>query len=218
MKKDALPISPQNYARIFLVLHSVLKSIDKSVKPSCLFYNTVGAFLLEHFFKIKAVPMMGGAFMMLDEYEPAGPLLLVFADVDGQESNVSGEKGNFHCWVETENHVLDFTAPVYQEYLESSGRENIVPRKMFQKKKSLMANSHHDVCSNGDYFFQRNSVMTMQYLLDPPQKKQIGDLVNICAQWFRPYPMEMEGSITISDNFGEITSIEKTNLKVLGVW
>lgn len=46
MKSSGLAITIPEYNRIFQVVHSVCSTLNDSSKASCLFYNTVGAYLL----------------------------------------------------------------------------------------------------------------------------------------------------------------------------
>jgi hypothetical protein len=66
MRKN-FAITLSQYERIFRVVHSVSERLDDRAGASCLFYNTIGALLIESSLKVKASPEMGAAFFRVND-------------------------------------------------------------------------------------------------------------------------------------------------------
>lgn len=209
-----LAISLPEYDRVFRIVHSVSRSIDDRPGASCLFYNTVGALLLERSLGVRARPMVGAAFFYVDNNSATA---LSFAELQ-DDGTCNGTQEGFHCWVETENHIVDFTAPVYREYLAKVGSSINIPRKMFQKEKSRMAPSHLDLLKEGDFYVQSNRELTRQSLERALRSPAIADLANICLSWFKRPPKKIQQSLTMINDLGELTKIELTPLSIVGAW
>ncbi|WP_210558284.1 MULTISPECIES: DUF2026 family protein [unclassified Pseudomonas] len=214
MKKSELAISIPEYNRIFQVLHSVSTAFDDRSRASCLFYNTVGAFLLERSLGIPARALMGAAFFRVDDTTDT---VLCFAERDESGVFIGTLKG-FHCWVETEHHIIDFTAPVYRKYLADLGSNIKLPRKMFQKPKELMAHSHEHLMVEGDYYVEPNAKLTLELGLRGARNAEMGDLANACLQWFKRPPKKMKGTLPLMSDQGQLTEIKLTGLSAVGSW
>ena len=212
--KKKLSITLPEYERIFRVIHSVSRSFDDRPGASCLFYNTVGALMLEKALKVRARPVMGAAFFRVDD--PTATVLS-FAAMSDDGSCTSNEDA-FHCWVETESHIIDFTAPAYREYLEKIGQRQQLPRKMFQRKKFDMAESHHHLRREGDYFVQANAELTRRSLEKSLQSHAVGDFANICLQWFVRPPKSIKDSLSVMNDLHEVVQVRLTPLSVSGAW
>ena len=157
---------------------------------------------------------MGAAFFRVDDESATA---LSFAQLN-EDGSCEGTQERFHCWVETENHIVDFTAPVYREYLAKSGLNVDVPRKMFQREKLGMAQSHHDLQAEGDYFVVPNKQLTNQFLAKAMESPATSDLANVCLQWFKRPPKRIQPSLTMMNDLGELTNIELTTLPIVGAW
>jgi hypothetical protein len=212
--KNKLPITLSEFERVFRVVHSVSRSLDNRPGASCLFYNTVGALLLEKMLRVKARPVIGAAFFRVDD---STATVLSFAIVNDDGTCASTEDA-FHCWVETENHIIDFTAPVYREYLEKVGLSQQLPRKMFQRKKADMAASYKDLLCEGDFYVQPNSELTKKSLEKALQSPAVVDLANVCLQWFVRPPKTIKESLAIMNDLQEVIQVRLTALSISGVW
>ncbi|MHB0924934.1 MAG: DUF2026 family protein [Gallionellaceae bacterium] len=212
--KNKLPITLPEYERVFRVIHSVSRSLDDRPGASCLFYNTVGALLLEKMLRVKARPVMGAAFFRVDDPTATALSFAVLND----DGTCTSNEGAFHCWVETESHVVDFTAPMYREYLEKVGLCRQLPRKMFQRRKVDMAATHQNLLCEGDYYVQPNAELTKlsveKMLLSPA----VGDLANICLQWFARPQKTMKEPFSIRNDLQEVIQVRLTSLSITGVW
>jgi hypothetical protein len=213
MKKRHAITLPE-YERAFRIIHSVSRSLDDRPGASCLFYNTVGALLLEESLGIRALPVVGAAFFRLDDYLGTG---LSFAKIN-DDGTCEGTEEHFHCWIETENHIIDFTAPVYREYLEKAGVKVDIPRKMFQKQKLEMSPSQQELRRSGDYFVVPNRHLSAVSLKKAQQSPAVGDLARVCLEWFKRPPKSIPNSLVIMNDLGEKTNIQLTKLAIVGAW
>ncbi|AZD23315.1 hypothetical protein C4K24_4020 [Pseudomonas chlororaphis subsp. aurantiaca] len=214
MKKGELAITIPEYNRIFQVIHSVSTAFDDRSGVSCLFYNTVGAFLLEKSLGVAARAVMGAAFFRVDD---ATNTILCFGDC-GEDGVIKGTQDGFHCWVETESHIIDFTAPMYRKYLTDLGGDIKLPRKMFQKRKELMAQSHENLNIEGDYFVESNPELSLELALKGARNPEMGDLADACLKWFKRPPKKIRSSLPLMSNHGQLIEIKLTGLSVLGAW
>jgi hypothetical protein len=212
--KIKLPITLPEYERVFRVVHSVSRSMDDRPGASCLFYNVVGALLLEKMLRVKARPVIGAAFFRVDDSTATA---LSFAILNDDGTCTSTEDA-FHCWVETESHIVDFTAPVYREYLEKIGLSRQLPRKMFQRRKVDMASFHQDLLFEGDYYVQPNAELTKLSLENALKSPAVGDLANVCLQWFVRPPKAMKDTLSIMNDLQEVIQVRLTALSISGVW
>lgn len=215
MATNRLAITLPEYDRIFRVVYSVSRSVDGTPGASCLFYNTIGALLLEKSLGLRAKPVMGAAVVRVHD---ASNTVLTFAQInDGSDALSSSEK-KFHCWVETDRHIIDFTAPLYTESLSMAGSVQQLPRKMFQKLKTDMAPSHLGLHAEGEFFMLPNPTLTAHFLRKALQSPATGDLANVCLTWFKRPPKPMRNSITMINDLGELTTIREIDLGISGAW
>lgn len=214
MKNGGLAITIPEYNRIFQVVHSVCTTLNDSSKASCLFYNTVGAYLLERSLGVPARTRMGAAFFRVDD---ATDTVLFFAE-RGEDGICTSTRNGFHCWVETENHIIDFTAPVYRRYLADIGSDIKLPRKMFQKPKGSMASSYNCLAVEGDYYVEPNPELTLELMSIGMGNAAVGDLADACLQWFKRPPKKMRSMLPLMGDRGGLTEIKLTGLSVVGAW
>lgn len=214
MKNGGLAITIPEYNRIFQVVHSVCSTLNDSSKASCLFYNTVGTYLLEQSLGVRARTKMGAAFFRVDD---ATETVLFFAE-RGEDGVCTSTRNGFHCWVETEDHIIDFTAPVYRRYLADIGSDIQLPRKMFQKSKGSMASSYNSLATEGDYYVEPNPELTLELMSIGMGNAAVGDLANACLQWFKRPPKKMRSTLPLMDDRGGLTEIKLTGLSAVGAW
>lgn len=213
MINNALPIPMRDYERIFRIVHSVSTSIGNIPGKACLFYNTVGAKMLEKNFKKKAQLRMGTGFIRVHD-QPETVLSYCRIDDGIPYSDVDG----FHCWIQLDDHVIDFAAPVYHESAEKVGCKHSIPRKMFQKKMSTMAESGADLSSEGDYYFEPNIQLTKHLIEKMCRIPAIGDLADICQYWYKKIPKKIPKQLAMHNDLGEVTNIKLSKLQLTGVW
>ena len=204
-------ITLKQYELIYRVVASIGKNFSHGAGRSCQFYNVNGALLLEKIFKVKAKPVMGAAFIRLTD--------------DGNTLSFAGEENGdfysnqdaFHCWVETENNILDFTAPEYREALSQAGSDNRVNRNMFQKPKTSMSENPDEMAYVGDFYFESNLALTSNLLANMFEKPATQDLAKIALEWCKRSKKAIS-SFDIIDDLGEVISIPPITHNVIGTW
>src|SRR2546427_6546693 len=67
------------------------------------------------------------------------------------EGQVQSSDTSFHAWIQCDEYVIDFMAPMFPEACTSAGHPFIAPRRMFQKKWADMAPSHEHLDQEGDF-------------------------------------------------------------------
>ena len=206
-----LDITLKQYELIYKVVASVGKELSHGAGRSCQFYNVNGAFILERLFKVKAKPVMGAAFIRLTE---AGSTLS-FASEENGDFYSSPEA--FHCWVETENNLIDFTAPEYKEALVQAGSSDNIKRNMFQKYKSAISASPYEMIEAGDFYFESNPELTHYLLRNMFAKPAAQDLAEICFSWCKRDKKKLSG-LDIVNDLGKIITINPISNSVQGAW
>ncbi len=204
-------ITLKQYELIYKIVASVGREFSHGAGRSCQFYNVNGAFILENIFKVKAKPVMGAAFIKLTESGNA----LSFA---GEENgNFYSSPEAFHCWVETKNNFIDFTAPEYREAIIQAGLNHNIKRQMFQKDKDSMSESPHDMINAGDFYFESNFELTQHLLTRMFERPATQDLAEICLQWCKRSKKKLSG-FDITNDLGEVTAVKPISNSVFGLW
>jgi len=204
-------ITLKQYELIYKIVASVGQELSHGAGKSCQFYNVNGALILENLFKVKAKPVMGAAFIRLTEN---GDTLSYAGE---EEGSFYSSPDAFHCWIETENNIIDFTAPEYREALTQAGSKNPIKRNMLQKAKYLGCPSPHDMVNIGDFYFESNPALTAHLLQNIFAKPATQDLAKICIEWCKKSKKKLSKFEIIND-LGEITTITPINHSVVGAW
>lgn len=204
-------ITLKQYELIYKIVASVGRELSHGAGKSCQFYNVNGALILENIFKVNAKPVMGAAFIRLTENGET----LSFAGED--EGSFYSSPDAFHCWIETENNIIDFTAPEYREALTQAGSKNQIKRKMLQKAKSSGCPSPHDMANIGDFYFESNPALTAHLLQNMFAKPAAQDLAKICIEWCKRSKKKLS-KLEIINDLGEKTTIKPINHSVVGAW
>lgn len=144
----SIVIELSEYEKIFRIIHSVSEKIDDRAGASCLFFNIIGSFIIENTLKMEAKPVVGAAIFRLNNG------VMAFSEVS-KNGEVSSNENSFHCWVETQDHIIDFTAPVYQKYFDSRAISINVPKKMFQRRKIDMSKTYKNFTQDGDFLYKK---------------------------------------------------------------
>lgn len=214
MKKKKPPITMRDYLRIFRVVHSVSNSIGNIPGKSCLFYNIVGAVLLERYFKKNAQPVMGAALVRV--HDPSSTVVGYYKK--SAEDGYISDRNTFHCWVQCKDYAIDFTSPVYHESFSKIGCSHSIPRKMFQKHMSRMSKSPSELMKEGDFYLQPNINLTNDLLVDFSSSFAATDLANICIEWFQRAPKKILPELSMINDLGEVTKMKLNNMKLSGMW
>jgi hypothetical protein len=131
--KYLLPVL--DHQRIFQVVHEIIREVSRDVSRSCLFFNTISAYLISLNCKLAACPVVGSAFYKIDATDK------VPAIADEAHGFERSSQDGFHCWGETDDWCIYFTVPLFPEMASHSGYATDCGRKMFQKHRRTMAES-----------------------------------------------------------------------------
>ena len=207
MKRD---INLKQYELIFRIVSSVGEKFANGATRSCQFYNVTGAYILKEALKIDARPIMGAAFVKVSQ---EGPVLAYAGKEDGK---FFSSPDAFHCWVETEQFYIDFTAPEY--CMETNYAAESIPRKMFQKSKASMSKSPGLLQNPGDFFFERHPELTSYLLQEMFSKVASGDLAQICSDWYKQSRKKIVPELGVMDDRGEKMIIKLKKAALHGAW
>lgn len=210
MKKTKLNLILPEYEKIFRILHGTHTYANKNAPPSCQFYNVIGALILSKVYSIQARPIMEAAFIKVDDKTNNA---LAFAHPDFEQCNSDQE--HFHCWIETQDHCIDFTGPLYNDYPNSPG---ITGRLMFQKPHTSMSPSHLELDKAGDFYFHPNIELTRQQLRRGIESTKLQDFAEIALQWAHSSKKTLQKTMTIQADDGEIINLSASSLGLTGSW
>lgn len=210
--RPLIPLS--DYQRIFRVIHSVLESVEADIPAASFFFSVTAAQLIKKFYKRNAFPVAGAAFYLISQ---EGKGALSFGAL-GEDGAVSSNQDAFHAWVQCDGYAIDFMAPVFQELLAAAGHPIPVPRRMFQKDLGRMSASVAELAQPGDFFLAPDLALTRELLQQFMGKKALGNLSQICTEWFRKPPKAMPDDLALQGAEGEVSRIRLNALPVDGVW
>lgn len=209
--RPLLPLA--DYQRIFRVIHSVLDSVDANIPAASFFFSVTAAQILKKFYKMNAFPVAGAAFYLVSK---EGDGALSFGVLE--DGKVDSNSDAFHCWVQCDGVVLDFMAPVFQELLAAAGHPMAVPRQMFQKDMTRMCASSNELAVQGDFSLQPNLALTKMLLQQFMGKAALSNLSQVCVDWYRKPPKELDTDLVMQAADGIGTSIRLSRLQVIGAW
>lgn len=209
-KPKQLLLTLPEYRRIYEVIYSVLDS-RANTPYACTFFGIVGAFILQEHYKIPARPVAGGFLLCVD----STPSVISIAKNDN--GLVTSDIDGFHVWVQTQTHVIDFMAPIFEESLNGKGFQQTVPRKMFQRPLSGEAESIDELSAPGDYFTLPNIELTnerVQSFMDRPANM---DLLSAANRWFRKYPKKLD-DLSLMNDLGDVEKLTLRAPPISGAW
>jgi hypothetical protein len=201
-------VTLKQYQTIHRIVSSIGDVFSHGAGISCQFYNVNGAYILSKALKIKARPVMGAAFIWLKDGQDG---MLTFAEIDN--NGYTSTPNGFHCWIETDTHYIDFTAP---EYSIALGQD--VPQKMFQKQKSDMATSIDSFKNAGDFLFIKNESLTNHLLARMGASPASSDLAMICADWYKMHKKKNIQSMSVINDLGEVVSVNLKRCNLESSW
>lgn len=211
LQRPLLPLA--DYQRIFRVIHSVLNSGDANIPAASFFFSVTAAQILKKFYKLNAFPVAGAAFYLISNDDSAA---LSFGVLDGER--VESHSDAFHCWVQCHDVVLDFMAPVFQELLTAAGHTLPISRYMFQKPLACMSSAVDSLHVPGDFWLEPNLALTRDLLQQFMQKSALSNLSQVCIDWYRKPPKELDTNLVMQAAEGPGTSIQLSRLQITGAW
>ena len=195
------PVIPMpDYVRIFRVMRAVMGSTAVDSDEACLFMSMSGAAILKHFYKKDARVLAGSAFYLLNA-EPR--TLLAMTKSAGNAMNnslVESDRSGFHCWLESDDYVIDFQALVFSEAMARRKSRVRVPRQMFQRRKTAMSASPDALESAGDFYLQPNIALTNELVRAFFGSAAQLDLMRGCMTWFTRPPRKISNAMTMRRN------------------
>lgn len=207
-----LLITLPDFERIFRTIHGVLLNEQGDPSRACLFFGTIGAAILREHHRLDAQAVAGLSMYKLDL---SSDVLALAAHTDGA---VTAAEHGFHCWVECEGWVLDFSSALFREMLAAAGKQRLCTRQMFQKPGSGQAVSPEALTSPGDFFCKADTELTATLLAEFHSRPAYNDILDICLQWYRPSPKRMLESIGVGDAKGRVKSTQLSPLRLTGAW
>ena len=205
-----LQLTLPEYNRIYGVIYSVLEG-RANTPFACMFFAAAGALILNKHYKIPA-RAVAGAFLLCTDPAP-----LIISIAKNQDGTVTSDRDGFHMWVQTETHVIDFMAPIFNESIAGKGYPSSVPRKMFQRPLPAEAESIDELQAPGDYFTMPNIELTdelVDSLLDRPTNV---DLLNSADRWFKKYPKKLD-DLSLLNDLGEVHKLTLSAPRISGAW
>jgi len=221
------PVIPMlDYVRIFRVMRAVMGSNAVDSDEACLFMSMSGAAILKHFYKKNARVLAGSAFYLLNA-EPR--TLLAMTKSAGNSMNnsiVESDRSGFHCWLESDDYVIDFQALVFSEAMARRKSRVRVPRQMFQRRKTAMSASPDALESAGDFYLQPNIALTNELVRAFFGNAAQLDLMRGCMTWFTRPPRKISNAMTMRRNGssggvegkGETYEMLLGDIEVTGAW
>lgn len=221
MKKSKaipLPLSFADYERLNRILVTVLNSVDGHTANGCVFFTMVGSYILDKAFGLKTQPVCGSAFFRVDD---ATDFVMAFTDMEAFENDVvASDNKFFHAWIECNGVVIDLMAPIFRENLLKKIPDSKLrlPRKMFQRPKSEMANSPFELVREGDFYLQVNPALTNELIKLFMSRDENGDLADVCRSWFKPTPKPILSELGLASNDGTQKVMRLEKLELVGKW
>jgi hypothetical protein len=198
---------------MFSTIHAILLNEEAKMNHSCIWFSIIGAFVLREHYKINAKVAMGIAAYMVDEEKEN---VLVFAENDGTRLFCSDN--GFHSWIEANEHIIDFTAPLFPKMVKSVNPTESCPSKMFQKPLKKMCNSVSELKRTGDFFVGKDMVFsdqTVDHFMSFPVNV---DLIKLCCDWYKRPPKKMYKAIKIGNNKGHLNDVHLKQINLVGSW
>ncbi|MEL7707193.1 DUF2026 family protein [Citromicrobium bathyomarinum] len=208
-RKFALTLGEFN--RIYQVIHGTIASETRAEK-GCVFFAIAGAYILETHFGIRAKPVAGGFVLRISK---DAECIGYAKEVDGAWS--WGDDA-FHMWVQTDEHVIDFMSPIYQEAFAEAEPKVAIPRRMFQKRFDLEAQNPNDLECLGDFFTFPDPDLSAE--LGNVFLEQLGnsDLVEIAERWFGSRRRKQRPSIRMAASDGAIVDLKLPSTVATSAW
>jgi hypothetical protein len=200
-----------DFERVFRTVHGILLNENCDPLKACLFFGTIGASILNTHYKLNAIPVVGVVTYNLGENAS-----LAFADFEG--ATLQSSKSGFHCWVEVENHFIDFSSPLFPEILKSKRLPHKCGRKMFQKQLTRVSRTPLEYEAKGSFFCQANATLSEQLIHEFLATPIYADLIKIGTEWYRQPPKKMISTIGIANKYGVAKPVSLSSIRVEGVW
>lgn len=214
LNRSRPPITLPEYERLFRLIHSVVVNEGGDPSKACLFFGIAGAYLLSTHHRLKNARPVAG----LAGYNLRTPtnLFVIFGGKNDEE--LSSDADHFHCWIEVDGWIIDFTAPLFDEMAPPERKGATIPRLMFQKPAVTDAVNFTGLTTPGSYVHIPNAALTNALMFNFTRKPAHGDLIEICEKWYVRPPKKMLQSIGIGDQHGNMKEVRLSRISVEGLW
>ncbi|GBQ89311.1 DUF2026 domain-containing protein [Asaia krungthepensis] len=205
-------IGLSDYMKIHKIIHALLlKEGNKKPETGCTLFASVGAFLLQRHYKIKARPVAGAFVLCVDSND-----LLMYGKLDN--GNLVSDNQNFHMWVETETHLIDFMSPLLQESFANTTRYSSIARRMLQKPLMEEKQNVSDCVSRGDFAVFENHRLTNDIVSKLSDTPLAIDFFSVADKWFGKRSRKQADQITIMDTVLGVSTIRLPQIDVNQCW
>lgn len=206
------PLIPRvDYQRIFRTIYSVLRNENGHILRSCEYFNIIGAAILQKHYGIRARPVAGIAAYRVSA-APNGVILYAHVDVNQLVLTDNG----YHCWIQTDEWLIDFIAPLFPEIGKESGIN--CESRMMQRKLQAMKSSVDDLLAPGDFCAFGDADFTQTTLEKFWRKRVNHDLAEMCSAWYAIPPIPMAPVISVFDEKGRASEVALQRFEIQGVW
>lgn len=201
------PLTAQEYERIYQVIHAVLE--DRANTPhACMFFAIAGSFILNKHHTIAARPVAGAFLLCVD---PTPSVLSICKD---KGNTIGCDQNNFHMWVQTEHHIIDFIAPLF---LDSVQARFDIPRQMFLRRQESETPSIDGLSSPGDFYTWPDPDLSEHLVNTFMDRPNHVDLLLAIDAWYKPYPAPL-AEMALLDNYGKVEPLRIVAPRVDGAW
>lgn len=205
-------LAQADYERIHLTIKAVLDSEDAKTAHSCSFFALMGAGILFAHYGIRARPVFGAAFLLLDGVSRN---ILSYGRVD---ANIIGsDENNYHAWLDTGDYVIDFMAPLYGDAMRAKGDVVAVPHRMLQRQRSAVVTSTANLKQRGDLYLLPNPVLSQDMVKYYVEERVYRDLIEMAIQWYCK-PPAMMAPIQSQGSDGTLRTLVLGTSVIEGVW
>jgi hypothetical protein len=211
LKRNRLVIPLQDYERIFRVAYSVLEGMNARTGRACIFFSMVGAAILYNFYKKRAIIAAGAAFYRVDDESST---VVAYGHLDGEHA--SSSHAAFHSWLQCDDVLIDFMAPVFANSLRLDGHTVAPPAKMFQRPLVAMAAAPTALKREGDFYVLPDVQLTNELFAE--RKVSETDLVDVCVHWYKRPPKPIDPVLTIMDDLRQRTDLTLQGPRVEAAW
>lgn len=211
-----LALTLPEYNRVFQVAYSILEWRGANTPHSCMFFAAIGALILSRHYNVEARPVAGALVLCTDSSGSGGrPNVISIGKNDG--GIISSDENEFHMWVQTRSHVIDFMSPIFHEAISSAGHSFSIPRKMLQRRHETESDRIASINTAGQFLTLPNPELTEYFCRELAERNSHLDILNIATKWFKKYPKKMK-DITITDDLGQLSSIKLHGPSAVGAW
>lgn len=201
----------EDYQRIFRTIYSFYVNIPgllRIVQDGPTIFSIIGSKILNDIYQIDCEVKAGFFAFNYD---------LPHAFAAGIYDEKTKKWKNPYCWVEFDDKVVDFLAPIYESRLYLNSGDKIY-RKMFFKDKKA-SKKKLPMKNEGDFMIIENRELTLERLDWFNKDIWANWLLDACLTWFQKPPKIMRlAAFTNPENNSPLMINFDTTIKINGRW